>query len=139
MGALVVLCLLAILGLTQCKVVTDKLTAPDRGRETSANRCIKACNEQYADSLEAEEELHEKNLKKCKGRGGDDDRDRNTGGTVAMDGAGDGDRHRDRRPDRDPACVALEQARHEAAVARIEAGRSQCIASCHHQGGGTGR
>jgi hypothetical protein len=133
MVALAVLCLLAMLCLTQCQLVTDKLTGPDRGREESANRCFRDCTEQYSDSLEAEEELHESNLEKCRGHNGHGDRDRNTGGNVAMGG------DRDRHHDRDPVCIVLEQARHEAAVDRIKEGRKQCIAGCHHQGGGTGR
>jgi hypothetical protein len=39
----------------------------------------------------------------------------------------------------DAACIAKENARHERAVARIEAGRDSCVARCHHQGGGNGR
>jgi len=137
MGALVVLCLLATLSLTQCKLVADKLTGLNRGREASANRCFRECAEQYGDSLDAEQELHERNLEKCRGRNGHQDRDRNTGGNVAMDGGRDGDR--DRHHDRDPACIVIERARHEAAVERIKEGRKQCMAGCHHQGGGTGR
>jgi hypothetical protein len=39
----------------------------------------------------------------------------------------------------DAVCQAMEEIRHEAAVNRIQAGRAQCQADCHHQGGGTGR
>lgn len=38
----------------------------------------------------------------------------------------------------DPVCEALEVARHEAAVARISAGRQECFDECRYQGGGTG-
>ena len=38
----------------------------------------------------------------------------------------------------DAACVAKEDARHDAAVARIQRGRQDCQNSCHHQGGGVG-
>jgi hypothetical protein len=38
----------------------------------------------------------------------------------------------------DSACLALEDARHEAAVNRIQDGRKQCTESCQHQGGGSG-
>lgn len=35
-------------------------------------------------------------------------------------------------------CLENEEARHEAAVARIQLGRITCMQDCHHQGGGTG-
>jgi hypothetical protein len=38
----------------------------------------------------------------------------------------------------EPVCEALEYARHEAAVARISAGRERCFNDCRYQGGGTG-
>ncbi len=38
----------------------------------------------------------------------------------------------------DETCLATEEARHEAAVARIAAGRTDCINGCHHQGAGRG-
>jgi hypothetical protein len=39
---------------------------------------------------------------------------------------------------RDRKCLALENARHEAAVDRIQAGRKECVSECHHQGSGGG-
>src|SRR5262249_15814287 len=38
----------------------------------------------------------------------------------------------------DATCLATEDTRHDAAIARIEAGRIACQSGCHHQGGGTG-
>ena len=38
----------------------------------------------------------------------------------------------------DPTCLANEEARHEAAVAAIQAGRKACMDGCHEQGGGQG-
>jgi len=38
----------------------------------------------------------------------------------------------------DAACLAAEDARHDAAVAAIQAQRKTCQNNCHHQGGGTG-
>ena len=38
----------------------------------------------------------------------------------------------------DAACVAAEDARHDAAVAAIQAQRKICQNNCHHQGGGNG-
>ena len=35
-------------------------------------------------------------------------------------------------------CLAQEEARHQAAVERIQAGRRACYDDCHHQGGGSG-
>lgn len=38
----------------------------------------------------------------------------------------------------DAQCLAQEDARHEAAVAAIQARRKVCQNNCHHQGGGSG-
>lgn len=38
----------------------------------------------------------------------------------------------------DPTCLATEDARFEAAKARITSGRKACMDECHHQGGGSG-
>jgi len=38
----------------------------------------------------------------------------------------------------DATCLAAEDARHDAAVAAIQAQRKTCQNNCHHQGGGTG-
>ena len=38
----------------------------------------------------------------------------------------------------DPACLAQEDARHDAAVDAIQEFRKRCQAGCHHQGGGSG-
>ena len=38
----------------------------------------------------------------------------------------------------DTTCLANEETRHEAAVARIGAGRTACQEQCHQQGGGSG-
>jgi hypothetical protein len=40
--------------------------------------------------------------------------------------------------DGDPVCQALEEARHEEAVARISDGRKDCFDNCRYQSGGTG-
>lgn len=39
----------------------------------------------------------------------------------------------------DSLCLALEEMRHEAAVARIQAGRQACKDDCYHEGAGGGR
>ena len=139
-GAVIVLaasCLIAILGLSQCKMVPDTVVGPNRGRSGPPGSCFRQCADQYQDSLRAEQELHKDNIKDCKrGGGGDGDRgdDSNYDGTAKQGrGNGRGDHHRDRD------CIREENARHEAAVERINEGRRQCQAGCHHQGGGTGR
>jgi hypothetical protein len=38
----------------------------------------------------------------------------------------------------DPVCEALEEARYEAAVQRISAGRNECFDNCRYQSGGAG-
>jgi hypothetical protein len=38
----------------------------------------------------------------------------------------------------DPTCLALEEARHEQAIAQINSDREQCKNNCHHQGFGSG-
>ncbi len=38
----------------------------------------------------------------------------------------------------DSTCLTTEEVRHDAAVARIAAGREACKAGCHEQGGGSG-
>lgn len=45
-------------------------------------------------------------------------------------------RDRERACNRQPACIAAENARHAAAIAQIEAAYAACKASCHEQGGG---
>ena len=136
---LLALGLVAMLGLTQCKMVPDTVVGPDRGRSGSAGSCFNQCAQQYKDSLKAENELHKDNLKECKrrgGGGGDDDRnddDATFGDGSLRQGNRRGDHHRDRD------CINEENARHQAAIERILEGKRQCQANCHHQGGGTGR
>jgi hypothetical protein len=135
------LCLVAMFTITRCKYGPDKVSGVDlQSSRSSTSRCMHDCEEQFEDSLKAENKLHKKNLRKCKGGhgdgdGDDDDDDLKAGGGPGLSGVTDGDRNRRK----DSACIAEELARHKAAVARIEEGERQCIASCHHQGGGSGR
>ena len=39
----------------------------------------------------------------------------------------------------DPACLAAEETRHDAAKNAVDAARKACQATCHDQGGGQGR
>ncbi len=132
--ALAVVCVLAVIGISQCKYGPDKVTGVNRGKQSNpASNCIRQCTDQYGDSLEAENKLHKNNLKAC-GAGDDDDDD----GAVLMNPAasnGGGDDE----GQGDPACIAAEKARHKAALDRIKAGQKACIDGCHHQGGGSGR
>jgi hypothetical protein len=132
-------CLLAMLALTQCKMVPDTVVGPNHGRGSGAGSCFQQCAEQYRDSLKAENELHKDNLRACKGRGGggDDDRDDDDDQTYGDGSLRQGNRRGDHHRDRD--CINAENARHQAAIERIAEGRRQCQANCHHQGGGSGR
>lgn len=135
---LVASCLVAMLGLTQCKMVPDTVVGPNRGRSGNAGSCLNQCADQYKDAIKAEEKLHKDNLKECKRRGGGGGDDRNDDDRTLGDGSlRQGNRRGDHHRDRD--CINQENARHEAALERIEEERRQCQANCHHQGGGTGR
>ena len=137
---LAALCLIAMFTITRCKYGPDKVSGVDlQSNRSATSSCMHDCEEQFEDSLKAENKLHKKNLRKCKGGHGDgdgDDDDLKTGGGPGLSGVTGGDRDRRRA---DSACIAEELARHKAAVARIKEGERQCIASCHHQGGGSGR
>ena len=39
---------------------------------------------------------------------------------------------------KNPHCLQVENARHDAAIRRLEADRLACIQECHHQGGASG-
>jgi hypothetical protein len=94
----------ALVGLTRCNYVSDRVTAPRA--EQAAQNCISGCAHQYNDSLRVESDLHVANVHACAD---------------------------------DPVCLALEDARHDAAVDRIQEGRKACMENCHHQGGGNSR
>ena len=96
----------AVLSLTQCRVVPDTVTGLAKHEQASPGQCMSGCAHQYNDSLTVERDLHKDNVHACGG---------------------------------DSICLALEDARHEAAVERIQQGRKQCQEECHHQGGGNGR
>jgi hypothetical protein len=38
----------------------------------------------------------------------------------------------------DPTCISAENARHDAAVDKIQSDKKSCMDGCHHQGGGHG-
>ena len=143
--ALAILCLLTMFSISRCKYGPDKVTGLDRGDRSPASQCIHDCEEQYEDSVKAENKLHKKNLNDCKDGSGhghgdsDDDDDDLTASdpSTALDGGDhDGDHH-GRKHHYSP-CVKAENARHKAALQRIAQGLQNCIGSCHHQGGGSG-
>ena len=102
---LAVLCAVAVVGLTQCKLASDKVTGLDRAK-TPPGQCISACAHSANEAMKSENNLHKTLVRNCAGN---------------------------------EACLAQEQARHEAAVAAIQDGRKRCMDSCHQQGGGSGR
>ena len=94
--------------LSQCRMVSDQITAPSTRVAMTAQKpkdCMKDCQDQYLAAIQAENNLHQANENLC--------------GT-------------------DPVCLANEEARHEAALTQIQANRKACLDGCHHQGGGTG-
>ena len=102
----VVLAAAAMLSLSQCRSVDERLTgvAMDKGHP---DKCFQECNKDFDKGMKEEDKLHDKNVKACR---------------------------------RDPVCLALEQARHDAAVDQLKVGLRQCEQGCHHQGrGGGGR
>jgi hypothetical protein len=95
----------ATVALTQCQMVTDKLTGVQASVFKRKNDCIKDC---ASDRKEAERK--EKKLNK--------DLERACGGNAA--------------------CLSEEKARHDAALAAIDAAYRDCINRCHSQGGDDG-
>ena len=109
---LAILCGVAVIALSQCKMIADKVTGvgveattQDHSEKSRDNRgnCVSKCAHKANDALDDEKEKHKKNLKKCNGN---------------------------------LACIDAENARHDAAVDRIQDNRKHCIDGCHHQGGG---
>jgi len=106
---LAILCAVALVGLTQCKMTPDKVTGVamemDKAKPNRGN-CVSDCAHEANDAMDDEKDLHKDNVKACKGN---------------------------------KACLDAEEARHEAAVDQIQENRKHCMDSCHHQGGGHGR
>jgi len=110
---LAILCVVALVGLTQCKMSADKVTGVssaeaemDKNKHERGGNCISKCSRAADKAEDREDELHEDNVDACDG-------------------------NRD--------CLAAEKARHKAAEQQIEDDRRHCIDGCHHQGGGRGR
>ena len=106
---LAILCAVALVGLTQCKMTPDKVTGVamemDKAQLNRGN-CVSDCAHDANDAMDVEKDLHKANVKNCQGN---------------------------------QACLDAEEARHQAAVETIQENRKHCIDGCHHQGGGHGR
>lgn len=100
---------LVTVGVSQCRLSPDRAAGLSLGTSEGLSPCVRACVDQYNPLIRAESELHKANIQACKSA-----------------------------PDQE-ACLAAENARHEAEVDRLEAAKGACIGRCHHQGGGTGR
>lgn len=117
--------------ITQCRMVTDRLVRV-QADELGANNCMKECNNEAKEAREEEKELHKDRIEACKGKDdGDEDLRANPPYRREQPGPGDKDKKKS-------ACLAAEEARHEAALKAIEARRLECVNGCHHQGGGQG-
>jgi len=110
---LAILCAVAVVALSQCKMTADKVTGVDttlshdeKEREGNPGECASKCARKANDALEDERDRHDDNLEECRGN---------------------------------PACISAENARYQAAVNQIQEDRKHCIDGCHHQGGGRGR
>ena len=105
------LMLVGIISLTvaQCKMVGDTVTGVPAFRGQPTT-CIKDCNDQYKILFDAEQKLHDTNVENCQ----------------AMP-----------QPDR-AACLAAEDARHQARKDELGQAKIDCQNRCHSQGGGSG-
>ncbi|MGH7731919.1 MAG: hypothetical protein ACRENJ_11790 [Candidatus Eiseniibacteriota bacterium] len=105
--------LLTVLGIvsltvTQCRIVGDNVTGVRLFRGQPTT-CIKDCNDQYKLLFDQEQKLHQTNVENCQ----------------ALP-----------QPDR-AACLAAEDARHQARKAELSQAKIDCQNNCHHQGAGT--
>jgi hypothetical protein len=99
-SALAVILAFTSLTLSQCRMVTDRLT----GVQPLNHRldCAERCRDIYRISIIIENAIHQIRVHICHNNA---------------------------------SCLATEQARHQAALARIEQNRINCLQDCHNQGG----
>jgi len=109
---LMILCVIAVGALSQCKLTPDKVTGVAnslsqdvKAKNDNRGNCVSDCAHRANDAMDLEKSLHQQNVKACNGN---------------------------------PACLAAEEARHDAALIQIQTDRQHCIDGCHHQGGGHG-
>jgi len=100
---------LLTLMLSQCRMIGDNVTGPADGLSASASNRTASC------------------IASCSRAYADSNRVESQLHTDNMQACGS-----------DVVCKAAEDARHDAAVIRIDEGRVACQNACHHQGGGTG-
>jgi len=103
-SALAVILAFTSLTLSQCRMVTDRVTGVQPLHHRPVD-CIERCRDIYRISIIIENAIHRIKVQLCHG------------------GA---------------ACLAAEEARHQAALAKIEQNRINCLQDCHDQGGGDG-
>ena len=95
--------------LSQCTQVSEHMTGVGFGG-TNPAQCVKQCNDQASQEVQAEQDLHQANIDQCQ---------------ALPEG-----------PDRD-TCLSTEEQRHEAAMDAINGRKTDCINSCHRQGSGS--
>ncbi len=116
-GAIVALSVTLALTGSQCSQVSDRITSPSGSSGTGVNgsgggvsACVQACNDAARTARDFERNLHKNNLEACKVlRGSERD-----------------------------ACMAAENARHDARMEQISMELEACKAPCHEQGSGSG-
>ena len=101
-SALAVVLAFTSLTLTQCRMVSDRLTGV-QVMSGSSRDCVERCRDVYRISIIVENAIHRIKLHLCRN---------------------------------DAACITAENARHQAALAKIEQRRIECLQDCHDQGGG---
>jgi len=104
---------LALVGLTQCRLVNDTVTGVDLQSNTGLNArsdCVRHCNEKFKTCKRAEEALHKANKKAC-------------------DLLSDNNARK--------ACNKTEQRRHHDAHKDCVAAKKACKAGCYNEGAGS--
>jgi hypothetical protein len=100
---------IGLVALAGCTMMGDNLTGV-KAHRSDTNSCIKDCNDRYKDLYSQEQALHLSNIDACQALS---------------------------QPDKD-ACLAAEDARHQAAMEALGTGKVECQNNCHRQGSGLG-
>jgi hypothetical protein len=105
---------LALVGLTQCRLVNDTVTGVDLNSSATGlnarSDCVRHCNEKYKVCKRAEEALHKANKKSCDLIADSNDR---------------------------KACKKAEQVRHHDAHKQCVSAKKACKAGCYNEGAGS--
>jgi hypothetical protein len=99
--------LAALLAVAGCTMMGDNLTGV-QVNGAGPTTCVKQCNNLFASLYNEEQKLHDTNIEHCQ--------------TLAQ-------------PDKG-ACLAAEDARHQAAKTALSAAKIDCQNNCHRQGSG---